>query len=97
MGTAHVPWARRPGHCLYPSIVHHNSRSWASDLKSSYRYFKFDTASFSGSLAGAKLRFYAALSDAGSVATSICSASSTGRTESALTWNRRPALGSRLA
>ena len=59
-------------------------------------YFKFDTASFSGSLAGATLRFYAALSDAGSVATSIYSVSSTGWTESALTWNRRPVLGSRL-
>jgi hypothetical protein len=59
-------------------------------------YVKFDTASVAGTLSRAKLRFYAALSTSGSVATDVFSVSDTGWTESALTWNHRPALGTRV-
>ena len=59
-------------------------------------YFKFDTASLSGTLGTARLRFYAALSNAGSVATSVFSVGDTSWTEAGLTWGHRPGLGSRL-
>ena len=56
-------------------------------------YFKFDLTNV-GDISNAKLRINAALSAAGSVATSVYPVSNTSWTEAAINWNNRPALGS---
>jgi hypothetical protein len=55
-------------------------------------YLKFDTASL-GTVSTAKLRFYAALSGAGRVSTSVYSVASTSWTETGIKWTGRPARG----
>jgi hypothetical protein len=59
-------------------------------------YFKFDLASLSDFSKLAKLRVYASLSTSGSVTMSACPVSSTSWTETGITWNTKPALGSAL-
>jgi hypothetical protein len=56
-------------------------------------YFKFDLTT-SGDISSAKLRVFAALAVAGSVSTSVYPVSNTAWTETALTWNNKPPLGS---
>ena len=55
-------------------------------------YFKFDLTN-AGDINNAKLRIYAALSAAGSLATSVYPVSNTSWTETAINWNNKPALG----
>jgi hypothetical protein len=59
-------------------------------------YLKFDTRSFTGGLANAKLRFHAALSAADRITTSVFSVADTNWTEKGLMWDRKPALGSSI-
>ncbi len=54
-------------------------------------YFKFDLSAVSRNINTVKLRIYAALSAAGSVATSAYSVTDTTWTENAITWNNKPA------
>jgi hypothetical protein len=56
-------------------------------------YFKFDLTNV-GDINNVKLRIYAALSAAGSVATSVYPVTNTTWTETAINWNNRPAVGS---
>jgi hypothetical protein len=55
-------------------------------------YFKFDLTNV-GDINNAKLRIYAAVSAAGSIATSVYPVSNTTWTETAINWNNRPPLG----
>jgi parallel beta-helix repeat protein len=59
-------------------------------------YLKFDLTGMSG-ITDVKLRINAALSGNGSVATSAYSVPTTTWTETGITWNNRPALGSQLS
>jgi hypothetical protein len=55
-------------------------------------YFKFDLTNV-GDINNAKLRIYAALSAAGSVATSVYPVTNTTWSETEINWNNRPAVG----
>jgi hypothetical protein len=59
-------------------------------------YLKFDLTGMSG-ITDVKLRINAALSGNGSVATSAHAVAITTWTETGITWNNRPALGSQLS
>src|SRR6266542_2426362 len=59
-------------------------------------YFKFDISNAPVPLGTAKLRVFASLSGSGSVITTAYSVSDTNWTESGITWNNKPALGSAL-
>ncbi len=57
-------------------------------------YFKFDISTAPTPLGSGKLRVFASLSANGSVITTAYSVSDTNWTESGITWNNRPSLGS---
>ena len=60
-------------------------------------YFKFDLSTLAPDpIASVELRFNAALSSAGRVATSVFAVSDVDWSETAMTWNNRPALGPSL-
>jgi acid phosphatase len=78
-------------------------RSAVLDVKTSVAgvnrdaYFKFDVSAFPlDGLGAVKLRFNAALSTVGRVATSVFAAADVGWSETGITWNNRPALGRSL-
>ena len=57
-------------------------------------YFKFDTASVIGPVSSVKLRVYGQNSTTGSLTVETFAVSDTAWTESSLTWNNKPGLGS---
>jgi hypothetical protein len=59
-------------------------------------YFRFDTASVSGSVSSAKLRFYGGLTSAGTMSAGVFAVHDTGWSESGLSWSTRPQVGEQL-
>lgn len=59
-------------------------------------YLKFDISSFSSSISSAKLRLFGSLNDTGSILFNANSISDTSWTESGITWNNAPSLGSTI-